>query len=365
LAGAGHAHLLTLSCAAELVREGHQVVLVNPSTWHYYSGMGPGLLGGRYQPQEVRFDVAGMARDAGVRFLQDRVTGLDPVRKVLFLEEAGELAYDVASMAIGSKVADTVESVSQEGVFAVKPVAGLIQARNSVVQCLASGDCRLAVAGGGAAGLEVAGNLRRLGELAGKHPGIILYAGRRLLSRFTPRARRLALKAMAELDVWVREGVHVTRYENGRLVLDSNESHEADRLFVAAGVKVPEVFRGSGLETAPGGEMLVDRRLASVSHDGLFGGGDCVQMAGEDMEKAGVHAVYENPVLWSNLKAWMRGKEFETYEPRKVFMQIMNLGDGTGLLVRGRLAVRSKLAFRFKEAIDKRFMRRFRRARDD
>jgi hypothetical protein len=47
------------------------------------------------------------------------------------------------------------------------------------------------------------------------------------------------------------------------------------------------------------------------------------------------------------------------FRPQKRFLLIMNLGDGTGLLLRGRISWRSKFAMRLKDLIDRKFMRMF------
>lgn len=55
--GGGHAHLTALMSLRDTVRAGHRVTLIGPSPYHYYSGMGPGLLSGIYRPAEARFHV--------------------------------------------------------------------------------------------------------------------------------------------------------------------------------------------------------------------------------------------------------------------------------------------------------------------
>jgi len=54
LAGAGHAHMAVMAAIPELVAKGHQVTAIGPGERHYYSGMGPGMLGGTYQPPLIR-----------------------------------------------------------------------------------------------------------------------------------------------------------------------------------------------------------------------------------------------------------------------------------------------------------------------
>jgi NADH dehydrogenase FAD-containing subunit len=50
LVGGGHAHLTVLLHLSDYVQGGHRVTLVGPSPYHYYSGMGPGMLSGIYPP---------------------------------------------------------------------------------------------------------------------------------------------------------------------------------------------------------------------------------------------------------------------------------------------------------------------------
>ena len=58
---------------ARYVERGHRVTLIGPSPYHYYSGMGPGLLSGIYRPQDARFHVKKMAEDRGGTFIEDKV----------------------------------------------------------------------------------------------------------------------------------------------------------------------------------------------------------------------------------------------------------------------------------------------------
>jgi NADH dehydrogenase FAD-containing subunit len=55
LIGGGHAHMVTLAKLYTFVEKGHRVTVIGPSDHHYYSGMGPGMLGKTYTPAEIRF----------------------------------------------------------------------------------------------------------------------------------------------------------------------------------------------------------------------------------------------------------------------------------------------------------------------
>ena len=47
LIGGGHAHMVTLANLRAIGAKGCRVTVIQPSDHHYYSGMGPGMLGGK------------------------------------------------------------------------------------------------------------------------------------------------------------------------------------------------------------------------------------------------------------------------------------------------------------------------------
>ena len=136
---------------------GHRVTLIGPSPYHYYSGMGPGLLSGIYRPQDVRFHVKKMAEDRGAFFIQDAVIRIDSERKVLILHSGNEIKYDVVSFNTGSHVPMDSNVVSNNTIFPVKPVVNLLKARQVILDLVKKGAPRLVVIGGGPAALEIAG----------------------------------------------------------------------------------------------------------------------------------------------------------------------------------------------------------------
>jgi NADH dehydrogenase FAD-containing subunit len=83
--GGGHAHLTALLHLDRYVQRGHQVTLISSSAYHYYSGMGPGMLSGIYRPQEVRFHVKKLTQDRGGLFVEDKVVKIDPLNRSLIL----------------------------------------------------------------------------------------------------------------------------------------------------------------------------------------------------------------------------------------------------------------------------------------
>jgi NADH dehydrogenase FAD-containing subunit len=114
-----------------------------------------------------------------------------------------------------------------------------------------------------------------------------------------------------------------------------------------------------GLITGDDGGMLVDSFLRSTANPEIFGGGDCISLAGNPLAKAGVYAVRQNPVLVHNLMAALEGGDLEPFPPGGAYMLIMNMGDGTGIFWKKGLVWNGSLAFRLKDYIDRRFMAKF------
>lgn len=359
LVGGGHAHLTTLVKLDEFVKRGHRVTLIGPSEYHYYSGMGPGLLSGMYSPEEIRFHIQRMAEDRGSSFVRDTVARVDARRRVLYLSSGNEIRYDVVSFNVGSLVPANSLSRSGQSVFTVKPIGNLLEAHRVILDLIAHKNPTLVVSGGGPAGLEISGNVHRLVHDHGGVAKIKLLAGRKFLSRFPEKVRRPATESLVRRGVEVVEGGYVRRLEGGRAFLEDGREYPFDVGFLALGVKPPEFFSDSGLPTGQDGGLLVNTYLQSVDYPEIFGGGDCISFQARPLDKVGVYAVRQNPILYHNLMVALEGGRLKHFDPRSVYTLILNLGDGRGIFWRGSWVWGGRFAFFLKDRIDRRFMRRF------
>ncbi len=199
LVGGGHVHLTALLSLREYLRAGHRVTLIGPAPYHYYSGMGPGLLSGIYRPAEVRFHVRKMAEDRGAAFLEGRVASVDPARRSLSLAAGGEVRYDVVSFNTGSEVPKDLIDPSADDIYPVKPIENLLAARRKILDAPRGKQFRAVVVGGGTAGVEIAANLGRLGRESGRITGITLVSRSNILEDYPAKARAMALRS---LDRW-------------------------------------------------------------------------------------------------------------------------------------------------------------------
>src|SRR5512136_2640463 len=94
--GGGHAHLTALVHLNNYVERGHRATLISPCRYHYYSGMGPGMLSGLYDPRQVRFNIQQMVQERGGQFIEASVTAIDPAAQKLYLDKSVPISYDIA-----------------------------------------------------------------------------------------------------------------------------------------------------------------------------------------------------------------------------------------------------------------------------
>ena len=359
LVGGGHAHLTILKHLQDVTQRGHAVTVVSPDRYHYYSGMGPGLLGQTYDPQQIRFDVQKMVVDGGGVFLSDRVVTLRPAQKTLLLASGQSLAYDIASFNTGSEVAVPPECELDDGLIPVKPIVNLVAARQRLLARPQSQSLRLLVVGGGPAGTEVAGNLRYLLDRNERCGEVIQIAGNRLLADFPERMRTLVLKQFAARQIDVREGRRLSGYAEGRAFLDDGTELSADGVFLASGVRPAAHFRQSEMQVGADGGLLVNRMLQAVETPELFAGGDCLCFAERPLAKVGVYAVRQNPVLFENLLAALSGDALQPFTPQRRYLLVLNTGAGQGVMHWRGHVLAGRWVNRLKDRIDRRFVQRF------
>ena len=132
LAGGGHAHMVTLANLQHVVEKGHRVTVIGPSDYHYYSGMGPGMLGKTYAPEEIRFATKQVVKKKGATFVLGKVARIDPDEQMVHLESGAAIAYDVLSCNLGSQVGGGIISGGLEDIYPVKPIERLQEAQERI-----------------------------------------------------------------------------------------------------------------------------------------------------------------------------------------------------------------------------------------
>jgi len=360
LLGGGHAHLETLAALETIQEHGHEVTVVAPSSHHYYSGMGPGMLGGTYTPEEIRFDTEAAVTTRGARFVRGLAVAIDPTQKTVRLETGEILGYDVLSANVGSFVGSPFKKTTDACVYPVKPIESLLTLRQAILDRCREKKLHIAIAGGGPSSAEVAGNILQLIQSArGERPAITIHARSRFLKSFPDKIQTGVTARLKAKGIELIERDAVLRAEKNAVVLASGTRREANILVDATGVRPSPLFTDSHLPTGPDGGLRVNQYLQCPAHPDIFGGGDCIHFEPEPLTKVGVYAVRQNAVLRDNLLARLEGSPLSPFNPGGSYLLIFNLGEGTGYLHKNGFTTAGRLAFRIKDFIDRRFMKKY------
>ncbi len=155
LAGAGHAHAVVLKALIDKTLYGARVALVSPAAKQLYSGMLPGVVAGLYRRHQAEIDVARLAEASYVEFIEGEVRQIDPARRSATLQDDSQLEYDVLSLNVGSLVDRSIPGAGLA--LAAKPFETFFERLRTARLN------RVAIAGAGVAGAELAMALRYRG----------------------------------------------------------------------------------------------------------------------------------------------------------------------------------------------------------
>ncbi|BAP89007.1 FAD-dependent pyridine nucleotide-disulfide oxidoreductase [Burkholderiales bacterium GJ-E10] len=356
LLGGGHAHLFVLERLAKACPGAWGVTLVSPSSWQHYSGMLPGMMAGTYRAEECGIDLRPWVDRIGARFVECAAAGIDADRRMVCLPQHGRISYDLLSLDIGGKSDLSALAALGPRLVPVKPLPAFAARWHEIRrQAAASPGFRVAIVGGGAAGVELA-----LAVRAGLGPSatIQLAVGESgLLRNFPGSARRHAEIALrnAQIEVLCCDAAGTP----DGLLLHDGRTLKADAVLGATGVRAPVWLGLSKLALDSQGFVAVDRFQRSVSHPDVFAAGDVSTRIDVAIARSGVHAVRAGPPLAANLVAAMTGRPLRAHHPRRTRLYLLATGPWRAIASFGPWSAEGAWAWRWKNAIDRRFIARF------
>ncbi len=339
-----------LGRAGTLRAAGVEPILVAPPAFHY-SGLATAVLSGALPPERAVLDVAALAARFGVPHIAGKVAAVDRQARRLCLSDGQELAYDAVSFNIGS-VTDPGGDLPGEGeTWRVKPLSGLAGLRARLDDHIADGvSPSIVVAGGGPTGFEVAAALAGRMERAGLSPGMVIL--RRSTPDWAPGRALERLSAALQSRGILQTSGEATSRRPGEVLLSDGRALPCDLLVLATGLQAPAIFGGLGLPLFADGRLEVGPTLQSPGDPTVFAVGDCAVITGSPRPPAGVFGVRAAPTLAHNLAALGTGARLATYTPQARWLSILDLGDGTGLALRGRLWSLGRGALILKRRLD-------------
>ncbi|TAN29618.1 MAG: pyridine nucleotide-disulfide oxidoreductase [Castellaniella sp.] len=359
LAGGGHAHLSVLRALAQMPPTDIEVVLITPSLFQNYSGMLPGWISGHYTQAQCRIDLRALAQSARARIVIGRIVGMDAGRHCVRLTGERHINYDVLSMDIGSEIDVSWLEMAGERLLPVRPLDKFFDAWPRILSAAQNkSGYRLAVVGGGAAGVELAlaAQYALVQSEANGHIDLVASEPGPLVGYAASVQRRVAQSlSRARIAVHRLRGAGTA---DGILLSDGTQL-PADCIIAATGARAPCWLTLSGLTLGENGYIAVDGHYRSISHPDVFAAGDICTRQDTIVARSGVHAVHAGPVLAANLLASLRGGQMRVYRPRSRSLYLLACGRRYAVASWGGWSAEGEWLWHLKDRIDRRFIRRF------
>jgi selenide,water dikinase len=369
LVGGGHSHIAVLRRFGMHPMPGVRLTVICRETHTPYSGMLPGLVAGHYTFDEAHIDLGPLCRFAGARLWHDEATGLDLANQSVSCARRPPVRYDIVSINIGStpRVRDIPGAVGN--VVPVKPINQFIAHFHAMTERVLNRNngVRIGVVGTGAGGVEILlalqfhirEQLARLGR-TDDHVEYFLFGDTgKVLTGHNQRARKAFERVLHERRVRVFASETVAEVAPGRLRSANGTEYPLDEILWVTAAGAASWLAESGLSVDRDGFVAVDDTLRSLSHHQVFAAGDIASVRNHPRPKSGVFAVRQGRPLADNLRRALRGRPLRSFRPQTKFLSLITTGDKYAVASRGDWAFEGRLMWRWKDWIDRRFMRRY------
>lgn len=367
LVGGGHSHVGVLRRFAQKPLANVRLHLVCRDTHTPYSGMLPGYVAGHYTYDDVHIDLPQLAQRAGASFYQSEVIGLERQAQQVLCDNRPALGYDRVAINIGSTPQLSVDHAGYEHALAVKPIQRFNARWLALLERVKAhaGPLHIAVVGGGAGGVELllAMQYRLQNERKQRaHPPQTLRfslftRGNGILPTHNRHVQRYFMRVLQSRGVAVHLNASVNNVDKTGLFLENSQHHSADEVIWVTRARGAPWLESTGLALDAHGFIQVNDTLTSLSDARVFAAGDVATIVNHPREKAGVFAVRQARPLAQNLRRSIANQPLMHYRPQRRWLALISTGDRYAVASRGRLYARGAWLWRWKDAIDRRFMR--------
>jgi NADH dehydrogenase len=288
VAGAGFGGLATLRT---LSRAGFRVTLVDRNPYSTFQPLLYQVATAGLAPSDVAYPVRTVTRKYRASFRHGELSRIDTTARRAELADGTRLDYDYLVLATGvaaSYYGITGAAEHTYGLYtrrdAVALAGRILAGVEELSQPGAPDSAVITVVGGGATGVELAGSLAELRNiaLAASYPEIdprrvqirLVEMAPHLLAPFRASLREYARRQLAARGVDLRLSTAIREVTGDAIVLDSGEKLRSDLTVWAAGVSAPPAAAQWGLPQGPGGRITVGGDLRVTGQQRIFAVGD-------------------------------------------------------------------------------------------
>jgi NADH:ubiquinone reductase (H+-translocating) len=336
--GGGFGGMKTAECLEEQFSGDRSVCisLISETNALLFTPMLAEVAGSSLEPSHISAPLRSTLRQT--EFVRGHVTGIDLKRKTVSLEGVGpgsressrELHYDHLVLALGA-VSNYLGMVNVESIaFDFKSLFDAIRIRNRVIEMFERADrepdsevrkrfLTFVVAGGGFAGVELAGALNDFTHgilpdyrnLKAEEICVTLVHSRnRILPELSESLAEYAMQKMKQRGVKFCLETRLTDAQPGSVILTDGHI-DTETLIWTAGTAPNPLIKALDVEKDKRGAVIVDETLAVPAHSGLWALGDCAMVTdgitGKVCPPTAQFALREAATVAKNILATLRG----------------------------------------------------------
>jgi len=337
--GGGFAGMTAAACLErELQKDpGVSITLVSETNALLFTPMLAEVAGSSLEPSHISTPLRTTLHRT--EFIRGRVTAVDLENKRVLLDASigsaesceSELSYDHLVFALGAVSNYLGLNNVQRLAFDFKSLIDAIRIRNHMIEMFERADrerdpearktlLTFVVAGGGFAGVELAGALNDFARgILADYPNIrredvrvvLVHARDRILPELSESLGRYAQQRMEARGVEFRLSTRLADAREGVVVL-SDGAIPAETLVWTAGTAPNPLTKTLPLEKDKRGALIVDKTLAVPSHAGVWALGDCAAVmdakTGKPCPPTAQFALREAATLAKNIRATLEGR---------------------------------------------------------
>jgi NADH dehydrogenase len=353
-----------VSAAGDLAKEGFRVTLIDRHPYNTFQPLLYQVATGGLNAGDVTYSLRYFAaKHRGVRFRRAAVTGIDHEGQQVLCDDGVKVGYDYLVLATGITTNHFGIPGAAEYTMSMYTRAEALRVRDTIfgsMEIIAgqsdpnTGGFTVLIAGGGATGVEMAGQLAELKtealpktypELNPAHVHVVLVEmAPFLLAPFDDSLRQYALRELIKRGVDVRLNTAISEVHADKVDFKDGSSMPVDLVIWAAGVSGSPLLREWGIPIGRGGRIETNADCRVVGEERIFAVGDASVTVDNPLPQLAQPAIQMGKFVSKQIARLHRGVETEKFEyHNKGTMATIGRGDAVlqmpvGIKLKGVIA---------------------------